>query len=221
MPTIAATNTAQSAAVRPRLTARRGLGGAVIGTSHRLRRATFCAELGDGHDVEQERPARRAPARSRSSGRARRCCCASVRRMPSSSAMAVAVLAHARRPGEAPLGEEHGEEQEEIEERKSEQAPRRAHGGVALRHAADTARRARRRRAPSSRGDDAVGRRRHAESAAAPARRRRQDHRIDEDLALGRGVRRRPPAASARRPWRSRRTGRATAPRNAAASTGR
>ena len=95
------------------------------------------------------------------------------------------------------------EEQEQIEDREARTAAAPAHAASSASHAGDV---------PGERDEDRAEqrrrrRRRAARQAEAGGRDAGdgQEHRVDEDLALGRGERRRRPAASARRRGRSRR----------------
>ena len=125
---------------------------------------------------------------------------------------------HATEPA---VGHQRAEEGEQIEDRESEQALLRPSSPPAR-----SARLARTREASSEEdgaergGGDAVERRRRGRAARArPPPRPSAGCRAGS--AAGSPSRPPPPAASARRPWRNRSGRTATAPRNAAASTGR
>ena len=147
---------------------------------------------------------------------------------PSSSAMIRARSRWRRRTtsilglghAQPPVGDERGEQGEQIEDRISEQPLLRAHR-LGLGRAVGEHRQRQRDEdeAEQARGD-AVER---AGQAERPGRDRRRGHRqaVEEDLAARASRPRRPPAASASRHWRNRSGRTATAPRNAAASTGR
>ena len=116
-------------------------------------------------------------------------------------------------PPQAPIGQQHGKQQEQIKDREAEHLLARAHAA----RARCRPQRQRDHRGAAGDGDD---RRRAArQSRAATARRRAAPAPANRaESAAAFRLRRRPPAASARRRGHNPRCGRATAPRNAAAS---